>query len=366
MPYWNFRDKNKELEAWLLDATMVRDRMPPFENWRQGNRGGVSQYVQEWIERTSKAPVLMDVNGYGPNTEVLQEISRRSLELRELALSFRDNPLRLELRDCNVYRLDIGEASEIDLVGCKVRSISTRTSVERPGGPRSSKIRFRDCEVGRFEIGEGTIGELDIFGSRVLRTTCPVPGKINPFNGSVSVRRTRFSSSWENAQHYRNLRHHLSKIHNHDAASVFHSAELQTEMQRQAWLDRQINRTYWALSNYGESSVRPLLWLLVFLGLNVLFLYFADGVTPIGEALEADGWRYSLYGFGEWSRLFRAVSLALTEVFNPLGIFGAKSIIAARTPLVQVVSMVLGLLGTISLGLFVLALRRRFRLDRSG
>jgi len=147
--------------------------------------------------------------------------------------------------------------------------------------------------------------------------------------------------------------------------SVFHAAEMEAEVGKQSLVDRIISFFYRWLSNYGGSSVRPLIICGVLLSINFILLFLTDGVTLIGEVREVDGWHYYLYGFDDTARFLRAAVFSISQMFNPLGIFGTRLLLSAKTPTIALVSALLGLASTIAFALFVLAVRRRFRLDRS-
>lgn len=310
-------------------------------------------YVDAWIKTSATHPTILNVT----EPEVTKAVQRRQGDLVNVALIASRPETDLRLKNCRIFKLEIHNYSTIYLDGCSVRALQLRN------GPVN--LTIRNCQIGKFELSGSTIAYLDIDKSRILRVTCPSPSSTNPFLGSVSIRRTKLSSNWENAQHYRNARHHLAALHNHDAASKFHAAELQTELGRQSSIDKVISFTYLLLSNYGESTLRPLLWVIAFLLLNTGILFFCDGVVLANASNEIFDWRTSLYGSGLEPEILRALALSFSQIFNPLGIFGTKAVVAAKSPLLEVVSMTIGFFGTLSLGLFVLALRRRFRLDRS-
>jgi len=351
---WRGRRKLREAQEDWLEEKSDPEWMEPYDSWVSARRGGTTtMYVEDWIERAAKKPMAVRVGSYTNFGELiaknLHRVDRFGIEIERNQI-----PINVAGKMIGVLRSDGN--GPIALEGCVIKELHLRLT------PRN--VTLNNCRIGELRLEENSLATLQMRGGEVKRVFAPTPTAKSPFTGSVEIRGVKWSNAFENAQAYRNLRHHLTALHNHDAASTFHSAEMKAEAGQQGLVDKIVSLLYRALSNYGGSSARPLALFSLFVGFNFILLFSTDGVTLLEEPREADGWHYELYGMGNNAKLLRAAVFALSQVFNPLGIFGTRLLLSGRTPLIALISMVLGLASTVSLALFVLAIRRRFRLDR--
>jgi hypothetical protein len=337
-------DQDSELELWA-----------GFEDWRNSNRGKtVVSYVQEWIAACAAHPVsIVASDNYGS----WNEIDSRIGQVDRFGLRFHMSGAA-KISDKFIHTLEIYGPGPFTFVNCTIKNLELRQE-------QKSNVRLENCKIGILRLMSSSVATLEIIGSSVRRSYAPPPNQASPFTGSVEIRNSKFSPAFQNAQAYRNMRHHLSTLHNHEAASVFHAAEMEAEVGRQSLVDKTISFFYQWLSNYGGSSIRPFAICLALVLINFLLLFVSDGVTALGEAREVDGWHYSLYGFDDTARFLRAAVFSVSQLFNPLGIFGTRLLLTAKTPCLALASALLGLASTISFALFILAVRRRFKLDRS-
>jgi hypothetical protein len=348
------RKKSKSDDLWL-DQDLQIEWLPPFEHWRGDSRSKtVMSYVEEWIAACAIRPVGIPADDrFGSWDEIdrkIEKADRFGLRLnvdKAVAISGK-----------LIHTLEIDGVGPLTISNCAIKNLELRQD-------RRRNVRLENCKIGSFRLSASCVATLEIVGCSVRTMSAPAPSQASPFTGSVEVRRSNFSPAFENAQAYRNLRHHLGTLHNHEAASIFHAAEMEAEAGRQSVVDRAISFCYRWLSNYGGSSARPLIIFAILVLANFLLLYGTDGVTLLAEPKEADGWHFALYGLDETARLLRAAVFAISQVFNPLGIFGTRLLLSAETPTIALASALLGLASTIAFALFVLAVRRRFRLDRN-
>jgi len=359
MRYFEFFRRSKRLiaanqRAWLnekFDLTW----MDNYGDWVSRGQGrNAHQYMTLWAERCKETPTATTISphddlfdAFAAKLDTLDRFGAHLEARKPIAL---DNKL--------IDALLISGSGPLRLTNCAIRKLDLRN------GPRD--VTLIDCRVKELHLSERCLGTLEMIGGSIQRMFAPTPGEKSPFTGSAEIRRVHFSATFANAQAYRNLRHHLTTLHNHEAASAFHAAEMKAEVSRQSFVDRLVSRIYQALSNYGGSSVRPLVIFIAVLGINCLFLEITDGAVSIGNAEDSEGWHTYLFGEDQNAIWLRAIVFSLTQTFNPLGIFGTRLLLAGRTPTIAFISSLLGILSTLALALFVLAIRRRFRLDRSG
>ena len=153
------------------------------------------------------------------------------------------------------------------------------------------------------------------------------------------------------------MRAHMAALENAPMVSRFHQLEQSVERENLGGVDRFLSFGYKILSNYGSSSGKPLVWLLSLL-LVTFFLALLDGGSASGELT---GWQTSLQG-EEWqAQVERAASLALQATLNPLGIFGTKGAVVAKSGWLACWLFVHGVFSALFIALLILAVRRRFK-----
>lgn len=342
-------------EKWLDEKAGV-SRMENFDDWTRRNPAkSRSDYIEEWLGLCAETPLTLDVPPY---TDMLKMVLDRLPGADQFGLSVNANRATIRLSRKRIDLLRISGNATLLLDECAIRELDINAAPH--------DVLLRNCRIGTLRLRENSLNTFELIGGGVRRIYAPTPGEKSPFTGSVEIRNVNLSSAFENAQPYRNLRHHLTGLHNYEAASVFHAAEMQAEVRRQSWVDRCISYIYRGISNYGASSARPLLLFAIFVSVNFVFLLCVDGVATTGEVSEAEGWRYYMYGLDKKAQLLRAGVFSLSQTFNPLGIFGTRLLLSAKTPLIALVSSLLGIGSALSLTLSIFAIRRRFRLDRNG
>ncbi len=328
--------------------------MDSLETWvSQGPGRNTAGYVNEWIGLCENSPTIISAAHDG----VVDEILSRSDDLDRFSIHLITNK-EVKFSGKFIDLLRATNCGKVTLENCTVRNLALDSNTK--------DVTLIDCKIGRLDLRENSLNALEIKGGCINNITAPTPSQQSPFTGSVEVRGVNLSSDFRNSQAYRNLRHHLNALHNHEAASFFHAAELKTEFSKHGLVDKIISVVYRSASNFGGSSGRPLLIFVFIVAVHVGVLFATDGVVLIGDVTEAEGWRYELYGLDDHARFFRSLIFALSQSFNPLGIFGARLLLAARTMPIAITSAILGVSSAITFALFVLAVRRRFRLDRGG
>jgi hypothetical protein len=113
-------------------------------------------------------------------------------------------------------------------------------------------------------------------------------------------------------------------------------------------------------SNFGNWIGLPVFWLLIFFGSISVFAYYA-GTEPNLKA--SAGWFAGLKACGSWPEVVRAGVYAAQSILNPLNLFVTEPLVSVSNGWVAFAGLVLGVLGIAALALFLLSLRRRFKLE---
>jgi hypothetical protein len=182
------------------------------------------------------------------------------------------------------------------------------------------------------------------------------------FVGDVWFRDLDVSKNPEHhdVQWLRDARIALSARSNFVAAGIFHASELALSRDREPCINRAVSRVYQAFSNYGNSIALPVVWLLGLL-LAIGCLALVAGTVATDDT--TSGWHAALSGKGFLAQALRAAIYALQSVFNPLNLIVFKPLVSVCYWWAALIGFVLGLFGIIAFALFLLSLRRRFKLD---
>ncbi|TAM45589.1 MAG: hypothetical protein EPN55_07795 [Gammaproteobacteria bacterium] len=274
-------------------------------------------------------------------------------------------PGQLTLTDVSVREIEVateygGEIS-LRINNCNIAQLTIR---------QPSLVTITNTNVGRLILMEGAIKSLSMKGGCILDIECPIPEKQSPFIGPVAfdttvfLPRTRSGYLIRDVQAYKNMRGHLKKLENQQSAALFHSAELALEREYDGRTNKFLSILYEWFSDFGSSTLRPVIWLLVLYVLSLAIIFASDATAlPTNADQNYFGWQKSLVESGLGGRFTRAVYLAAQPVINPLGIFGIKILVTPSNGLLALWLSFHGLLSVVLIALFVFAIRRRFRLS---
>lgn len=230
------------------------------------------------------------------------------------------------------------------------------------------EIILTNCFIGTLRLIGPAGSTFEMHGGAVLNIECSEPSGRVPFTGSVffdqSVYFPRAPGRYlKGPQPYRNMRAHMLKLENTPMVSRFHTLEQATERKMEGYgFHRGISALYELLSDYGSSALRPFLWFILLFAVTALAVFLTDGATH-ADAQELSGWQNSLKG-DDWSaQAIRAFVLTGQSTLNPLGIFGVKGLLVAKTGLLALWLSFHGLLSAIFIALFIFAVRRRFKMS---
>jgi hypothetical protein len=262
---------------------------------------------------------------------------------------------QIVLRDRSIESLIIGVQSDVKLVRCRVR----RLQIENV-----CTLEMEDTFVGDM-VRNNLISRWGMSGGSVLKLL--TLGNRRHAFGTVEFNHVYFphdpSEIEVDPQGYRDARQDLLARNNVLAAAVFHSAELALDRRRERFANRFVSWIYELLSDYGNSIARPLVWFFVIIlivgAISAMFDLTMIGVPPH----ELVGWQMILCDPSWIGDVARSVTYALRAVVNPLNIFRTEPLVVSRSPLAAFGLTVLSLFGTLSLGLIVIGIRRRFKLE---
>lgn len=268
----------------------------------------------------------------------LRPLILRSCFIRRVKL---ENDARLALQDCYVQRISIGRRhfEDFELRGGALFGFDGYPQAASPNNAFQGRVTVRDVFL---------------------------PRRVEHLDGSIDIpdlpaRRARLMYEW------RNVRMYLTKKGDLVDAGIFHGAELALERDdettRTGWW---LNRLYEIFSDYGNSVTRPLGWALASYAVLALALMAADvwlDLKPIQAASGSElvGWQQHL-SLSPW---WRAFAYPLYAIFNPLNLFTAKPLMATTEIWWTIPFSVVALVGSGSVFLAVLAIRRRFKLEKS-
>lgn len=270
---------------------------------------------------------------------------------------------KIELEGGWYDEIAINEKSlSVSIKNCKVRRLSVFEGAD-------ATLKLENTWIARFIVKSGSIKNLSADDGGIIRIDCPPPGAMNPFSGSVSFANTFFPRSRRSnlatgAQPYRNLRFHLASLQNSPAASLFHSLEQAVERDDETGLNKVLSWLYEISSDCGAAPQRPL-GILVLLWLFTFILFAASDAAVVAIPYDqAVGWQLSLFGDDCGARFLRAGVLSILPL-SWLGSFVGQARlmpVMAENIYAHAWLIIEGIASTILIALFLLALRRKFKM----
>lgn len=378
-----FSQQKQRIGKWLTLAKEKSSSWNSFETWRQGRRDystpieeQFQTYLADLEKRLEHNPLIVDVRRPTEYTDrILKWLAQRdrfgfvvqheirlrlALENKRLAKLSIHGAFDLQLTDCVCHSIEIHgrDTPNIKLINCHVGTLEIHKEAR-------AIVSLKKSYVEIFKMNTSSLKTLHVIRTKLIGLECPLPGSPSPFSGTAYFYKVSLSPSFQNRQPYRNLKHHLTQMHNLEAAETFHTAEMRSLVRDLTLTDKIISIIYQAISNYGSSTLRPLLWFLLFAATNVAFIHVTDTATVLNHPSLQDTWRAELIGDSLYPRLFRSTVLTFSQVMNPLGLFGVSNIVAAKTGYAAAASGTICLCATSSLALFFLSVRRKFKFSAS-
>lgn len=261
-----------------------------------------------------------------------------------------------------IYNVRICQNHHVTFENCQLGTVLL------DGGNDGANVSFMDCRIRELKLSENCARMLHLKDTTVLGVTCPPAGTRNPFLGSAKFENAVFSTDEKvrsDVQQYRNLRHHLMSLQDLDAAGLVQRVVLiaERELSPSKWY-RFFSRGYEGLSDFGNSVARPLGWWAFGLAGTILLIFFLDGSTLHQDLKLPEGsWHNNLIQPGNLGEFYRAAILALDAWTGPFGVIFGQDVVAAKTVLASILTTIARLLSTTLFALFILALRRKFRMS---
>jgi|GEM_PF-4744142 len=229
----------------------------------------------------------------------------------------------------------------------------------------AAHLSITNCWFGTITLAKASIRHLEIERGGALSVVTPSADSPNPFTGPVVIRDMylpREPSGAINPQRLRDIRAHLLKLNNILAAGIFHSAELAIDRTLDKWPNKFFSWLYEVMADYGNSASRPLISLVAITAIMTA-ICLISGNLQVADPKEAVGWKYELLGDAHYNKTLRALVYSISSILNPLGLLQTKPLLVTTSPFSTFTLAILGLLGTLSIGFLVIAIRRRFKLE---
>lgn len=264
-------------------------------------------------------------------------------------------PLRLS--GTTIGKLEVKNIGELHFEKCKLGELSVIGA--------NPKYWITSCLVGMFVVQEkspiqrlewnkGYLGQFDLRGWP----------RENPFVGDVSIRRVEFSNDPRkyDSQWARDTRSALSKVDNAVAAGLFHGHALRLNRTKERWPSKLVDTFYKYGCDYGNSIGLPAFWFaLAFVA--IFFLAFAvDTHVDAAESEASLRWQRQLSEFTCKAKVLRALTYAFQSI-NPLNLITSKPTVFLSEWWAAYLSAFGGLCAAVAFGLFLVSVRRRFKLE---
>jgi hypothetical protein len=253
----------------------------------------------------------------------------------------------------------------IELINCNIGTLSLNIN-KFSAGQRSGFIDFsaNNSYVCELSVHPSSIRNFTFTNGGVLNISSPPTAADNPFFGSVKIQNVFIPRNTRNypipdAQPYREMRHHLMALKNDQAAGHFHSAILAIERESDPNINKIISYLYESFSDFGNSILRPMLWIFYLTVVFMFIYYYSDDIGLARDETTYKGWELILTEHNV--RLLKSWVFALQNI-NPLRIFSVK-LLVAKNQFIFYISIFQSILSIILVTLLILAIRRRFKLN---
>ena len=324
-----------------------------------------SEHIQKRINQKKLLNINVDSQWHTNERIVGRGEDDFTTEIFHLTFSSGNHSVVIDNLNIKVVNIHQNTMDRILFENCRI----SRLELGAPRSVEESSVVLLNSWVGHLILHSQGNRHFEVQGGGIFNLNCPAPDAENPFMGSVifggNVFFPRSTKHYpiEGPQPYRNLQAHLVKLENGPAVSFVRAAEQAIERETDTRLNKVLSYLYQWFSNYGSSTLRPVIWLVSLLAFNVWLINYVDGAARAFPDDFYVGWRESLLDTGAPGRASRASLLALQSILNPFGIFGARAMVVAETGWLNIWLGISGLLSAGLIALFILALRRRFKMQ---
>ena len=272
---------------------------------------------------------------------------------QELVQLVGDSTTPLILSGATIWKLDVRNVGVLHLDNCKIGGLVAHGE--------SPTYQINDCMIGNFAVRQGfPVQRLEWDGGYLGQFHLDRPLE-SAFVGDVWFRRVRLptNAARHGEQWLRDTRAALNARNNFVAAGIFHASELALSRRREPTINQVASWVYQAGSDFGNSIGRPIAWFSGVLAL-IFAIAFVVGTTADPGAA---GWQKALQGDGERAQILRAGVYSAQSIFNPLNLFVPKPLVSVAHWAAALAGFALGVVGIVAVALFLLSLRRRFKLE---
>ena len=268
----------------------------------------------------------------------------------------------ISLKQAKIWRLTVRSVGELCFQDCEIGEIAVH---------QTASYHVKDSKIGKFVVvkdtdtlgyhvqnlkwGGGYLGQFDLHQE-----------KTSAFVGGVSFDGIMLPPTdvHHGVQWLRDTREALNARSNFVAAGIFHASEL--KLTRPKGPAKFFSAYWWASwgyelgSAFGNSIGRSIWCLVVILAALVVLAYGAG--TEVTRPDDLRGWQQHLKGNDCSAQLLRASTYAVRSI-NPLNFFASQPLVVVSDTFWAVVGGVFSIMGVATVALFLLSLRRRFKLE---
>jgi|GEM_PF-4564666 len=233
-----------------------------------------------------------------------------------------------------------------------------------------ANVKIEDTRIAQIVV-KGSIKSLEISRSAVFNIEAT-----GDFRANFIKRRLEISDLWLPSKDYgldcikpqsfRFMGEYCKYLNNRQAAAIFNAAVLALERKNERLIPRMLSNLYKCFSNYGTDAGRPLLWWLAALAGTVITLGSCEGVistNPSGEGLL--GWQTELNSQVPIAAYWRAFAMSIYQMslVGPLFVGGETLPLIASSGWAKALLSISSVFSGLQIALFVLALRKKFKLE---
>ena len=336
-----------KLHDWAAQPAPSDIKSVTMEQWHQDTPGGDrrGQTFAKWVsEELGKANQTVSIStGLNP---VNVDINAAKADIDSIHAA---DGGKLMLQDRSVRSIQVNASQDITIERCDIGKLAFH------GNARD--VLVRDSRVVEISFGKDSSLRNLLWERGYLGTIKLAAAK--PFKGDVSFHALTFADDRADVgiQWLRDIRAKLTEMHNWRAAGVFHAVELRHTRKSERAVGRLISLVYSWISDYGNSVGQPLCWFgCCLVGLALLALTSGTATDPAAKLF---GWNEILVV----SSPARSLYYAFQTILNPLILFGGRPLVALSSPIAAIIGSFISLVGILSLALFLLSVRRRFKLE---
>lgn len=355
---WYFEERPKQLDPLIVSEDILRGRNEQRrrENYKElSNAEGRNELIKAAL---SEEVISIDLQSTG-DFHPLELVGDEDRSLKFSLIRIQPKDYEVLIRKADISTLELSNTRGVRFENCRIRDLRIHVS----------EAEFSNCWIGRLNVpsrGAPAILFLKVEGGGIASIgECPQPSSHQPVDGDVIFNNVYFgrhhSPLIRGAQAYRNLRHHLSQLHNMPAANAIHSAELSIEREGQNRIHRLVSFFYELVCDFGGSVRRPVALWIALLVFCMIGLFAIDGVVTVHSETFA-GWQLSLLGENWCARILRSAVLTFQSAASPLTVL-AKPLVVARTPFIAAILTLYSTVSVLIFGMFLIAVRRTFRMS---